>query len=71
LGGNPACMTPKFNDHNQIHAQSQLLHQRKTAVIRCWAFRAAAGFEFQIGERHASTSALSIRSTRLSRSGAA
>ena len=35
----------------------------KTAVIRCWAFRAATGFEFQIGARHASTSALSNRSS--------
>ena len=47
------------------------MHQRKTAAIRFRAFRAAAGFDVQIGARHPSTSALAMRSTGMSRSGAA
>ena len=47
------------------------MHQRKTAAIRFRAFRDSAGFDVQIGARHPSTSALSIRSTGMSKSGAA
>ena len=47
------------------------MHQRKTAAIRRRAFRAAAGFDVQIGARHASTSALVSRSTGLSSRGTA